>query len=1036
MNNPTGGNITFLFTDIEGSTKLSQEFPESLQSALDKHHAIMHNAIESNNGYVFEIVGDAFCCAFEKAEDAVKAAVDAQLGLANEKWEDAVIKIRIGIHTGPAEWNGKRYMGYITLARSARVMSCGYGEQIIISGSTYELCKEKFDAVKEKNISFRDMGERRMKDVIQPIRIYQIISPGLREDFPPLKTLDARPNNLPVQLTSFIGRDLEMKQIKDLLKNTRLLSLIGSGGSGKTRLAMHAGAEMIDDFTNGVFIAELASVSDPSFILQTLAVSLGVKEEQGISLKDTLTAYLKNMELLIILDNCEHLISECANLTELLLSKCSGLKILTTSREALNCMGEQTFRIPSLSHPDTSTENSPEKLSQYESVRLFIERAMSVNPNFRVNNENAPALAEICSRLDGIPLTIELAAARTNVLPLEKIHERLDDRFKLLSGGRRTALPRQQTLKAMIDWSYDLLPQSEKKLWHRISVFNGGWNLEPAEEICSSEEIANEDILDLLNQLADKSIIIYDHEKNRYRILESIRQYGREKLKSENETDEVKTGHLSYFMKLAETAEPELNIGEVQVWLNRLEEEHGNIQSAIDWSVSGGDKENGARLAGALGQFWHTRGHYFVGSRLIEKFLADKEGINLSSLSKLIRIAGMLSSCQGDYEKAGIYFEECLKLYRQTDDKKSISNVMNELGMVVYYGGNFDEAEKILKESLALSIETGNKHDESTVLSCLGQIARNRGNYEEAQKFLEESLSLSRKIGDKLRIVDSLNGLGIIIRNRGDYKLAQKYLEEGLEIAREIGDKLGITNSLISLGNAEIIRREYEKAYNYFEESYRIASETGNKRGAANSLNFLGRTSIDLGYYDKARKYINESLELYVKIGYNLGAALSLRNLGRLEKCQGNYETATEHLNDSLKKFRDLGYKPGIAGNLLIIGSIYLINGNFEESQICYQESLNISRELGEQDGIISSLIGFACILSSGKNIPAAVQILGSIESAIRSAEKSLDNSDNELRDTIIKKLHENISDEEYSGYFEEGMRMTLEEAGQLTVDS
>ncbi|MEO6695802.1 MAG: adenylate/guanylate cyclase domain-containing protein, partial [Ignavibacteria bacterium] len=343
MNIPSG-DITFLFTDIEGSTKLAQDFPETLEAALEIHHSILQNAVDANNGFVFEIVGDAFCCAFENAYDAVKAAVDTQIKLANEKWNDAVIKVRIGIHSGNAEWNEKNYMGYITLARSARVMSSAYGEQIIISNDTYETLSKKFQ--NEKNninlkasktnsdlakdlislnlrnlevISFRDLGERRLKDVIQPIRLFQIVYPGLRADFPPLKTLDARPNNLPVQLSSFVGRQEVMKEVKNYLGQSRLLTIIGSGGGGKTRLALQAGADMIDDFSNGVFIAEFASVSDPAFLIKNLLDSMEVNEEAGKSLENTMYDYLKDKEILLIMDNCEHLINECANLAEMLL---------------------------------------------------------------------------------------------------------------------------------------------------------------------------------------------------------------------------------------------------------------------------------------------------------------------------------------------------------------------------------------------------------------------------------------------------------------------------------------------------------------------------------------------------------------------------------------------------------------------------------------------------------------------------------------------------------------------------------------------
>ncbi|MEO8664900.1 MAG: adenylate/guanylate cyclase domain-containing protein, partial [Ignavibacteria bacterium] len=550
MITPPSGIVTFLFTDIEGSTKLAQEFPDTLPVALEKHHAILRKKIESNNGFVFEIIGDAFCSSFADVCDAVKAAHDIQISLASEKWDDAVIKIRIGIHSGKAEWNNSTYMGYITLARTQRVMSAAFGEQVIISNDTNELVKEKILLTNKEIrssggeiISFRDLGERRLKDLIQPVKLYQMTAHGLREEFPPLKTLDARPNNLPLQLTSFIGREDEMKKIKDGLKQTRLLTLTGPGGTGKTRLAIQIAADIIDDFANGVWIVELASLLEPDLLPQSIVKALGIHENPKQKVEETLSDFLKDKELLIILDNCEHLIHSCAGLSERLLQYSAKLKILATSREPLRCSGELTHRTSSLALPDAKADITAEQLSQYESVRLFIERALALKPDFRVTNENAPALAAICSHLDGIPLAIELAAARISVLTIEKIYERLNSRFKLLTGGKRTSLPRQQTLKALIDWSYDLLSENEKILWSRLSVFSGGWTLEASEEICIDEKIFPEEVLDLIINLTDKSIVIYDEKNQRYRMLETIKQYGAEKLEEANEHKKVADSH-------------------------------------------------------------------------------------------------------------------------------------------------------------------------------------------------------------------------------------------------------------------------------------------------------------------------------------------------------------------------------------------------------------------------------------------------------------------------------------------------------------
>ncbi|MBK8983068.1 MAG: tetratricopeptide repeat protein, partial [Ignavibacteria bacterium] len=616
--------------------------------------------------------------------------------------------------------------------------------------------------------------------------------------------------------------------------------MLGPGGAGKTRLAMQVGADLIDDFANGVFIAELAPVTDPDFIPDTLLNSFGIKEEAGKTDEATLKYHLKDKELLLILDNCEHLINESALITETLLSCCPKLKTITTSRESLNCSGEMTYSVPTLSHPDISVNNSPQQLSQYESVRLFIERALAVNMNFRVTNENAKALAEICSRLDGIPLAIELAAARVKVLSVEKICERLNDRFSLLTGGRRTALPRQQTLKALIDWSYDLLSENEKILWERLSVFTGGWTLESAEEICSDEKIKVMEILDLLNALTEKSIIIYDIDKERYLILETLKQYGEEKLRDSGGKIDILSKHLHYFMEYAEAAELKLKGNESKEQLDRLEEDHGNIQSAIIWAAEGGDKEEGARLAGALHIFWAIRGHCSIGTILLESILDKIQNVSKSALGKVLYSIANLALEQSDYEKAQKYSEENLALSRETKDKTGIGKSLTLLGHVELCQGNYVQAQKYYEESLSLSREIGDKLATVICLLSLGEIAFGQGNYEESQKFFEEGMILSRETGDKRSIAISLLNQGNLAVILGNYKHAQKFSEESMVLCREIGYKRGIGNSFHSLGCAAHHLGNFEQAQEYYKESILLYREIGNKRAVGVSFHSMG----------------------------------------------------------------------------------------------------------------------------------------------------------------------------------------------------
>lgn len=932
MVNPPGGTVTFLFTDIEGSTRLSQEFPDSLHTALDRHHAILEKSITSNNGFVFDIVGDAFCCAFENTEDAVKSAVEIQTRLSEERWDKAVIKIRIGIHSGKAEWNGNTYMGYITLARSARVMSAAYGEQILISEDAFALLKNPH-ALRgngDENISFRDLGERRLKDVIQPIRLYQITAQGLREDFPPLKTLDARANNLPIQLTSFIGRDSIIRELKDELKKSRLITIIGTGGNGKTRTALQTGAEIIDEFANGVFIAELAPITDESLIVQSVMNSLGIKEEAGKSPEEALVNYLKEKEMLIILDNCEHLIKSSAVLAEKILKNCSGIKIIATSREALNCRGELVYKLPALSVPDLSDKNSPEKLSQYESVRLFIERALMLRSDFRVTNENAPALAGICSRLDGIPLAIELAAARTKLLSVEKIHERLDDMFKLLSGGKRTDMPKQQTLKAMIDWSHNLLSEKEKTFWARLSIYSGGWTLESCEEICSDSVIEEAEILDLLAQLTEKSIVIYDESRERYKMLETIREYGKSKLMESGEYLKYTENHLKYFSSFAKQAS--FRGDEAKTRINKISPEHNNLIAAIESFTKGTQKELCAGIADSLRIFWEIKGDYSTGLRLMEILFADTEGISKKNLANLYLNYSSFSRSVGSYENSRKYGIKGMELNFETGEAMGKILSLQNMGNIEAVSGNFDEAEKYFEQGLALSRESDFISGIAFALNNIGNIWLLRGDYEKAERYLNESLEYHNKSGDKRNVCFALDSLGNMMKERGEFEKSREYLTKCLEISREIGDKSGIAFTCFNLAGLYFSMGEHEKAQMFNEESLKLRLEIGDKPGIAYSLNNIAMTLFIRKKYEQAEIYHKKSLKMRLELGDKHAILLSFESFLHLFEIKKNFISAARLLGVIDSSFKKLG-----------------LLKNIEETEALNNTKNNVKEMLGEE---------------------------------------------------------------------------------------
>jgi len=994
MKNPPSGYVTFLFTDIEGSTRLSQEYPESIQAAIEKHHLIMHNTIESNNGFVFDNIGDAFCCAFESAEEAVKAAVIVQKNLASEKWNDVVIKIRIGIHSGAAEWNGENYMGYITLARTARIMSAAYGDQIIISNDAFELFKNNISS----EILFRDLGERRLKDLIQPVRLYQIVAEGIREEFPPLKTLDARPNNLPLQLSSFIGRKEELKQIKSILKGKRLLTLTGPGGTGKTRLALQIAADIIDDFENGVWFIELASLIEPELLPNAIMHTLGIKDQPKQKVEDTLVDYLKDKELLIILDNCEHIIKACAILSEKILQNSLRIKIISTSREALQCFGEQTHKTLSLETPDPKDKESPEQLTQYEAVRLFVERALSVNKNFRVNNDNAPALAGICHKLDGIPLAIELAAVRIKILSVEKIFDRLDDRFKLLTGGQRTALPRQQTLKALIDWSYDLLSEEERILWSRLSVFSGGWNLDATEEICSDiSVIKKEDILDLLSNLADKSIITFNQENHRYGMLESIKQYGHEKLIMSNEYKIIQDKFLKFYLELVEAANKNFRGSETAFWINVINCEYKNIEKGLIRSMESTENETGARFVGAIAQYWFIRGDLSEGILWLETVIKKQPEIMDSYFCRVNYFIGKFARLNGDFEKAKIFLKGSLQYWREIGNIQGITDTLNSLGVNEFDQGRFEQAAEYYEENLKIYKESENKKGIAVTLNNMGNVISNLGDFTKAIKLYEECLAIRRELKDELGIGITLNNLGILDFEQGEYEKAYDLLNQSLKIRHRIGDRSGVSISLLNLGHTAYNQGEYLEASNFYKESLKICVDIGDKSLIADSLFNLGKVALEQDGTEQALKFIEESIVISREIKSHSQTAICLYFLGRIAFLKKEYKNAREYYYESINIYCETGNKKDIALNILRLAEFHGFKGHNIQS---------------------TKLLGFIknkYFESNKIKFPLADQI---------------------IFDKLILELKEKLNEKDFLKYYEEGKLITHDQAIEIAISN
>jgi predicted ATPase/class 3 adenylate cyclase len=842
---PTG-IVTFLFTDIEGSTQLWEQHPQDMAAAHGRHDQILREAIESNRGYVFQVIGDEFFAAFDTTGDAVRAAVKSQIDLQVENWGETPIRVRMGIHTGKAEVQADRlYRGYVTLSHVQRVMSVGHGGQVLLSFTTQELMQDELP----EGIELRDLGQRQLKDLSRPEHLFQLAIPGLPADFPPLKIPESFPHNLPAQLTSFVGREREMAEAKQLLSNTRLLTFTGPGGTGKTRLALQLATEVLDEFTEGVWFVELAPLADPTLVTQTIASTLGVREQPGRTILDALMDYVRAKNLLMILDNCEHLIEASAQTADTLLRAAPGLKILASSREPLGIIGETAYRVPSLPLPDLEF-TSLEVFSQNDCVHLFVDRALAAYPRFRLKEKNALAIADICRRLDGIPLAIELASARTKVFPPEEIAARLDDRFRLLTGGSRTALERHQTLFALIEWSHNLLSEPERVLLRRLSVFAGGWSFEAAQALCG--ERLHEEVLDLLTHLVDKSLVAVEEEteEGRYRLPETIRQYARDKLFESGEAEQVRDRHLEFFLRFAEGAEPKLRSAEQLEWLGRLETEHDNLRTALAWSLESNKSDHALQLAGALYYFWVLRGNFNEGHKWLndaltfaeheqsEKVAAGKytpTPVGMAQRAKALYGAAILEMGTLNLKRAQTMVEESLGLWRELGDKWWMAVAREIAGLIMAMQGDVQMALARLEEGVSLARQVKDPWPLALCLVRFGDELQ-RTDIAAARRFLEEGVAVARRVGDKNVLSDGLRELGSVYSAEGDLTVAVRVTEEALVEARAIGSLIYVFLALLQLAIISCLQNDPAKAKAYCLELWALGKETGSPFAAAFAL--------------------------------------------------------------------------------------------------------------------------------------------------------------------------------------------------------
>jgi len=904
MSDIPSGSVVFLFTDIEGSTKLAQEIPDAYPIIHKQHDDILKEVIKDNEGHIFKIIGDSFCVSFANVKKAVTASVEIQKRLMTEQSGEFRIKVRMGIHLGEAEFLNNDYVGYVTLSRSQRIMSTAHGGQILLTQEVFDSLKDET----ELNVSFKDFGKRKLKDIILPEHIYQLVSDGLPSEFPPLKSLDARQNNIPTSITHFIGRDKEINEILKLLPKSRMITLIGAGGTGKTRLALRIGSELIDEFDNGVWITELSPITNPDSVVKEISNILNLKEEADQDIFDTLKEFLKSKKILLILDNCEHLLDIVAQTTDSLLKSCMNLKIIATSRGSLNIHGETVYRVPPMSMPENVKQESFETLSGYESVKLFLDRAVSINANFKLTSDNIYNVAELCKKLDGIPLAIELAAKRVNVLPVDKILARLDDRFKLLTSGSSTALPRQKTLRAMIDWSYDMLNQNEQLLLQRLSVFMGGWTLEAAEVICSDEEIDEFEVLDMMNSLLDKSLILYSEDKGRgrYGILESIKYYALEKLANKTE---IYHKHLEYFLELSSFSEQKGKGLDQLGWLKMMETERDNIRSNIAYAEKE-KSEIAVKLVINTFDFWFYRGYFREGLETSLNILENVKTDDPKQRADLLYRIAFFCYSLGKFSELGKYSNEALELYRSIDDKEGILNSLNIIGLKYYTELDNAEAARINEEALKISNEINSAEGKAKSLYNLSFPIGNLGDVDKSILLKEEALKIARYLRNEHLTAQVLLSLSISISLRkGDIKKAALLSEQSLALSRSLDDLYLISVNLVHLASLKLYfeDKNYDEAEYILLEAFKISKDYGYKMNLFPIRVHMGVLYTETGKLIQAITVFTEYMKERKNPGGNFFINHVIAGFGRIFLKRNEYSKAArlfgfiENLSESIK---------------------------------------------------------------------------------------------------------------------------------------
>ncbi|MCG8349865.1 MAG: tetratricopeptide repeat protein [Chloroflexales bacterium] len=946
--------ITVLCTDIVDQACLCQQHAWDLSITLTQYETFVQQISDDQDGE-FVYTGEVIEVTFTSASAALDAVVrlyellQTELKVPSSKQ----FPIRVALYTN-SDLGPMSFYGEAARHRAIALLAVAHSGQILLAGATAQLVHTHLP----QSWTLHDHGQHFLTDLGSPEHLLQIIPPDQSHAFPALKTLAHYATNLPAQLPPLIGRDKELAAVSSLLSQSsvRLVTLTGVGGVGKTRLALQVAASLLDHYTDGVWFVDLASLSDPALIPTAIAQTLHLTETGKQSLGGRVIDYLRSKHLLLLLDNFEHLLAAAPFLADLV-AAAPGVQLLVTSRALLRLSDEHEIVVPPLALPDLAHLESSDNPVRYPAMQLFIDRACAAYPTFPVTADTIPLLAEICHRLDGLPLAIELAAARCKLFTPQALLARLSNRLHLLTGGSRDRPARHQTLRHTLDWSYDLLNAAEQTLLARLAVFAGGWTLEASEAVCGDPQriesntfpfLSADQILETLAALVDQSLV-HGRASNpgepRFVLLETIRDYAHERLASHHEAARLHQRHTTYYLALAEAADLEMQGERQSIWLNRLEQEHDNLRTALQWALDQTDLDIAARLASALWQFWYIRGYMSEGQRWLKTILMHQDSLTATLRAHILLGAGVLAQRQSAY----------------------------------------DSAAQLLTASLALWQEHGHDKRSADALYYLGAVAYSQNDYERAYVYFGESLTLYRKIENKIGIACVLKSLGTMAWHQGNYPQAHAYYAESLALSQERGDKMGAAAALNNLGNVALYQGDHTRAREYYDASLELQQELGNKFCIAATLQNLGVVAIEQGDFANAAFMLKESFALNQAIEHREGMISCLANLGSLARLEGDYERANKLLEETRDRAYELGDKRNAADAIYELGMVALHQGNLAQAQQQLVKSLSIRQQTGDRREIIVSLEGLAQLAIAQKIWERAALLCGAAE-ALRAA--------------------------------------------------